>query len=81
MIITSPLVDKLRVYAGLEVPEVWTFRNGAFRVFILEGEQYCEAKTSALLPDLDFALIAELSSEPKQIDAVRTLRARLAERR
>ncbi len=80
VIMTSPLVDKLRVYAGLEVPEVWTFRRGAFHVFILDGEQYREAERSALLPDLDFALIAALASEPKQLDAVRTLRARLAER-
>jgi len=77
VIVTSPLLDKLRVYAGLEVPEVWTYRNGAFRVFILANEAYRESERSALLPDLDFALIAELAGEPKQIDAVRALRARL----
>jgi len=77
VIISSPLLDKLRVYAGLDVPEVWTFRKGAFRIFLLDGEGYREAERSARLPDLDFTLIAELSSEPKQLDAVRALRARL----
>lgn len=79
VVISSPLVDKLRVYAGLGVPEVWTFRNGAFRVHVLEEERYRETDRSELLPDLDLALVAELTAEPKQIDAVRALRARLAE--
>ena len=78
VIISSPLLDKLRVYAGLDVPEVWTFRKGAFRIFLLEGDAYRESERSELLPGLDFALIAELAEEPKQIDAVRALRDRLS---
>ncbi len=27
---TSPLLDKLEVYDGFEVPEVWLFEGGAF---------------------------------------------------
>ena len=78
VIVSSPLVDKLRVYAGLGVPEVWTFANGAFRVHILVDDRYRESERSELLPALDFSMIAELTSEPKQLDAIRTLRARLA---
>lgn len=79
IVISTPLVDKLRVYAGLGVPEVWTFRNGVFLVHVLEGQRYREAARSQLLPDLDLPLIAELTHEPKQIDAVRAVRARLGE--
>ncbi|MGZ3421844.1 MAG: Uma2 family endonuclease, partial [Polyangiales bacterium] len=77
VIVSSPLLDKLQVYAGLDVREVWVWRAGVIRAFILEGERYREAERSELLPELDFALIAELAEEAKQIDAVRALRARL----
>jgi len=29
----APLLDKLRVYDGFEVPEVWIFESGAFAIF------------------------------------------------
>ncbi|MGZ3424985.1 MAG: Uma2 family endonuclease [Polyangiales bacterium] len=77
VVVSSPLLDKLQVYAGLDVREVWVWRAGVIRAFILEGDRYREAERSELLPELDFALIAELAEEAKQIDAVRALRARL----
>jgi hypothetical protein len=59
-VVSSPLVDKLRVYAGLDVPEVWMWREGVIHVFVLEGDEYCESERSRLTPDLDltYALAA-----------------------
>jgi len=80
VIVTSPLLDKLTVYAGLEVPEVWVWRANAFQVFLLEGDAYHPHERSRLLPELDLAMIAELALEPNQLDAVRALRARCVAR-
>ncbi|HET9624451.1 MAG TPA: Uma2 family endonuclease [Kofleriaceae bacterium] len=71
---TNPLLDKLSVYAGFPVPEVWVFRNGGFEIFRLAGEQYERVERSGFLPDLDFALIARLAAYPDQQDALDELR-------
>jgi Uma2 family endonuclease len=57
---TSPLVDKLDVYAGMGVPEVWVFRDGAFAIHLLDRAQgrYATVSRSPLLPGLDFAIVA-----------------------
>lgn len=75
VVVSSPLIDKLAVYAGLEIPEVWQWHEGAFHVFVLEGAGYRATERSVLLPAIDLALIATLAREPRQIDAVRALRA------
>jgi Uma2 family endonuclease len=71
---TNPLIDKLHVYAGLGVPEVWLFRHGAFEIYRLAGEKYDLVERSSFLPELDFALIARLASYPDQQDALDELR-------
>lgn len=73
----SPLLDKLYVYQGLGIPEVWLFQDGAFSVYRLGDSGYVPIERSAFLPDLDFALIAELVAEEDQHAALRTLRDRL----
>jgi Uma2 family endonuclease len=67
---TSPLLDKLHVYAGLGVPEVWLFRNGAFEVHRLAGDHYDSIERSQFLPELDLSLIARLAACPDQQDAL-----------
>lgn len=59
MIISSGLVDKLAVYAGLGVPEVWTWRPNARAIVVhrLTGGAYEFQDRSALLPQLDLALL------------------------
>ena len=56
------LLDKLDVYRGLGVPEVWLWARGAFYVYVLDSTsgEYTEAGRSRLLPDLDLARVAEL---------------------
>jgi Uma2 family endonuclease len=71
---TNPLLDKLTVYAGFGVPEIWIFQNGAFALHRLAGDHYERVERSGFLPALDFALIARLAAYPKQQDALKELR-------
>lgn len=76
---TSGGIDKLAVYRGLGVPEVWFWRRGRLSFHVLEAGDYREAGRSAKLPGLDPDLIAECMAAPSQTAAVRLLRERLAD--
>lgn len=71
---TNPLLDKLHVYAGLGVPEVWLFRRGAFELYRLVGDHHEPIERSGLLPEIDLVLIARLAAYPDQQDALDELR-------
>jgi Uma2 family endonuclease len=75
---TRPLLDKLAVYAGLEVAEVWRFEAGAFTLHKLTPAGYARIERSGFLPDLDLGLIAQLAVRPDQDEALRELRRLLA---
>ncbi len=56
---TTPLLDKLDVYRAFGVAEVWVFRNGAFTIHVLDAAGQYEVRTSsALVPGLDFSVVA-----------------------
>jgi Uma2 family endonuclease len=74
---TNPLLDKLHVYQGLGVPEVWLFRNDAFELYRLGDAGYQPIERSGFLPTLDFALIAELAVREDQHQALGELRDRI----
>ena len=74
---TSGGIDKLEVYRGLGVPEVWFWQKGALRFFLLRKDGYLASARSRLLPDFDPALIARCMGESSQTQAVRALRAAL----
>ena len=74
---TKPILDKLDVYRGFGVPEVWLYQESAFELFRLVGDNYARVDRSGLLPDLDFALIAMLAARPDQDEALRELRRSL----
>lgn len=61
VVVTTQLVNKLDVYAGLGVPEVWEWRPGAssITVYRLVGNRYHKCRRSEIVPDLD---IQELST-------------------
>jgi Uma2 family endonuclease len=75
---TAPLLDKLHVYLGFGVPEVWLFRDGAFELYRLAGDHYDRVERSGFLPELDFALIARLTAYEEQQEALDELRNLLA---
>jgi Uma2 family endonuclease len=60
VIVSSALVDKMAVYAGLGVPEVWEWRpdSGTIAVHCLVGANYERREHSEALPELDLALLA-----------------------
>lgn len=72
---TSGGLDKLKIYRGLGVSEVWQWREGALRVFRLEGDDYIEVASSRLFPDLDLALLARLSMHEYPNEAILEFRA------
>jgi Uma2 family endonuclease len=74
---TNPLLDKLHVYRGLGVPELWLFRNGAFELYRLTDDGYQPIQASRFLPELDFSLIAELGVREDQHEALTLLRNRM----
>lgn len=74
---TSGGLDKLDVYRGPDVPEVWVWRDGVLRYHLLRGDAYAVSPRSVLLPELDPALIARCMEAPSQTRAVAALRQAL----
>jgi Uma2 family endonuclease len=74
---TSGGLEKLEVYRGLGVPEVWVWQNGGLRFHVLHGHAYTPSPRSALLPGLDPALMARCMGIPSQTQAVIALRRAL----
>jgi Uma2 family endonuclease len=54
-------IDKLVVYAGLGIPEVWTWMEGQLVVFRLTDGQYERQEGSSFLPNLDLAELASFA--------------------
>ena len=74
VVVTHEALSKLPLYQGLEIPEVWLWRNGDLEVQVLEPDGYRRATRSRLLPDLDLALLAAHARMPDQYDAVQAFR-------
>lgn len=77
VVVTRGGINKLAIYEGLGVPEVWFWRAGAFHVYHLGPQGYRRVDRSELLPELDLAYIASLAELPDQTRAVRMFRDRL----
>jgi Uma2 family endonuclease len=72
VIATNPLLDKLLVYDGFAVPEVWLWRDGAFELYRRRGAGgYDRVERSQFLPDLDFTLAARFVTREDQDVALR----------
>ncbi len=70
VIITSGGIDKLAIYRGLGVAEVWFWQNSNFTIYHLREDDYEVIATSELFPDLDLRLLATYvnpESEPQSI--------------
>jgi Uma2 family endonuclease len=74
-------INKLSIYAGLGVGEVWLWREDAFEIYRLEGDRYRAlepADRSTFIPELDFAVLADFVRRPDQYAAVLAFRDLLA---
>ena len=69
---TSGGLDKLEVYRGLGVGEVWIWQKGAIQVFVLRGGIYEQVPSSLLLPAVALAAMCRCLEEAEtQTEAVR----------
>ncbi len=67
---TSGGINKLEVYQGLEVPEVWFWQKGKFLLYHLRQDGYEPIDRSEFLPNLDLALLGTYVQSPEPLDAV-----------
>jgi len=70
-------VDKLEVYRGLGVREVWVWRDGRIDVYVLRRKRYDVVAGSEVLRGVDLPLFARLAMRSNQSAAVRELRRTL----
>jgi len=68
-------IDKLRIYQGLGVREVWRYADGAFTVYRLRAGKYEPVAESKLVPGLDFEVLARFTVREDQPAAMREFRA------
>jgi Uma2 family endonuclease len=65
---TAGGLNKLEVWRGLRVPEVWFWRKGVIEVYALRQGQYVRLERSALLAALDLNLLARHIREGSQVE-------------
>ena len=77
---TSGGLDKLKIYGGLGVREVWFWRRGRLTVHVLRGEAYEETSHSEVLPGIDLTELASYLDRPTDSQAIREYRAKISSR-
>ena len=76
---TSGGVDKLAIYQGLNVPEIWFWQENCFTLYHLENQEYRQVECSQFLPDLDLNLLASYVTYSEPLDAVLAYRQAIAQ--
>jgi Uma2 family endonuclease len=74
---THGTIDKLEVYRGLGVREVWVFKAAAFRLFTLRAERYEPVDRSKVLPEIDLVRLAHHAQRSDQHAALKAYRDEL----
>jgi Uma2 family endonuclease len=77
VIVSSGLLDKLDVYRGLRVAEVWLVTAAGLTVQVLRDGQYHEATLSSVFPEVDLAQLLRFATVGDQHQAVLQYRAEL----
>ena len=78
VVLTSGVIDKMTIYQGLGVLEVWVWQAGTIVVQQLREDRsgYTECPSSALIPELNLQLLAHHilpQEEPQALRRFRTL--------
>jgi Uma2 family endonuclease len=68
--LTSGGVDKLEVYRGLQVPEIWFWTDNQFSLYRLRDSGYESISSSEFLPELDFSVLSQYVGSENQTQAV-----------
>lgn len=82
--LTTDSKRKLRIYAGLGVPEVWIFDGEAFHFYELVDGQYADIPGSKRLPGLNGTLMLEAFAIAKthgQTEALKAFRRSIRKRK
>jgi Uma2 family endonuclease len=58
--ITRSSLNKLEIYAAVQVPEVWRYQNETLQIFTLDGASYREQPLSLSLPTITSSVLTEL---------------------
>lgn len=74
VVLTSGGLDKLAIYAGLGVREVWMWRSERFELHALQGERYVVVDLSAVVPGIDFEQLASFVRQSNQHAAAKGYR-------
>lgn len=74
VVISSSGIEKLDVYQGLQVPEVWFWKNNKFSLYCLREQGYELISQSEFMPELDFSVLAQYVRYPSQTQAVKAYR-------
>lgn len=79
IVLTSGGIDKLKVYEGLGVKEVWFWENHQILIYtLIDGMTgYQVSPTSQLLPQLNVTLLAQFIDEKSQTRATKAYRQAL----
>ncbi|MEM8642576.1 MAG: Uma2 family endonuclease [Cyanobacteria bacterium P01_G01_bin.54] len=77
VVLSSGIVDKLEIYRGLGVTEVWQWETGKFKIHHLREEGYECLENSELLPNCDIKNLATYVRPAEQFDAVMDFRDEL----
>ena len=77
VVLKSGGINKLEVYRGLGVREVWIWQRQRFHIFHLINEIYEPRERSAFMPELDFAVLARYVEQPNQHAALKAFRDEL----
>jgi len=80
VVLKSGGINKLEVYRGLAVSEVWFWQNRRFAIHRLAGSTYERVDRSSFLPDLDFENLAQYVEAPDQHAALKAFRGTLRSR-
>ena len=68
--ITSGGIDKLSVYRGLGITEVWFWQDNQFILYRLKEGEYEKIDRSEFLPNLDLILLSQFVNYDNQTEAV-----------
>jgi Uma2 family endonuclease len=77
IVLTSGILNKLEIYRGLGVAEIWQWQDEKFIIYHLRSEGYEQVEQSVLLPNLDVQLLANYVNPTEQFDAVMAYREML----
>lgn len=77
VIVSHGSVDKLEVYRGLGIREIWLVEAGACTVLSLRDAGYVKIPSSEVIPEVDLVRIVQYAMRPDQHAALRAYRDEL----